>query len=810
MNLVVLRPLLTRIGLACQRPLKNPYFRGALRLSLFAAIVSLAFLEVIPKPDLLGTEPFSPGYSDRQGELLRLSLASDDRYRLYIPLEQISPRMVEMTLLHEDRYFQLHSGFNFFALARATWFAVTGAGPHIGASTVTMQMVRLHYGLNTKTIPGKIAQILMAMHMEFHCSKHEILEAYLNLAPYGGNIEGVAAASRIYFGKSASDLTESEALTLAVIPQSPARRAPFHHKGDAPLLRARQILLVQWMELHPEDTRLPGVAAMAFTMRRPSQLPFRTPHLIDQLIQDTPVPLAETRLTIDGPTQTLVERVLHHYLEERAPQGLKNGCVLLIDYNTMEVRAAVGSANYRSKEIQGQVDGLTMQRSPGSALKPFIYALAMDQGLIHPNSLLKDEPADFNGYDPENFDRSFLGPISATRALVDSRNVPAVDLESRLNPQHNLYNVLHDVGVQRLQPPAHYGLTVALGSAEVSPIDMAQLYASLANRGKWRPLRYEMDSPLNDGQLLFSPESSFLTLDMLSQAHRPHAVDAGGMVETGGPVAWKTGTSFSFRDAWTAAVFDHYVLVVWVGNFDGKLNPFFVGRTAAAPLAFSIIDALRADSSTTPPSAKLQPYCFTKTADLNIRRVSLCAESGCLSTPNCTHITQGWFIPGVSPITPCEIHRRVWIDNKTGRRWPGYPIDVASAHTEVLEFWPSDFARLFAEAGLARNPLPQLVDSGTGPNRPGLTRHAPRILKPSGGVIYHLRLSANHDEIINLQASVETNSETVRWFVDAGCVGSSQGSTPLQWSPTPGTHVIRVVDDDGRSDSRTITVTTVK
>ncbi len=327
-----------------------------------------------------------------------------------------------------------------------------------------MQLARLHYHLNTRTVVGKLIQIVAAIHLECHCSKHEILEAYLNLAPYGRNIEGVGAASLIYFGKEPSELSPVEAMTLAVIPQSPARRSPGKVPHDLALKTARGVLLGQWLESHPEDARLRGVLAMPLEMKLPRDLPFRAPHLVEEMLQQDTAPRAETRLALDLDLQDLLERQVTQYLAKREQDGFKNACALLIDYRTMEVRAAVGSAGFRRADIHGQVDGLRAQRSPGSALKPFIYALAMDEGLIHPNSLLKDAPASFDGYDPENFDHNFAGPIKAKDALVQSRNVPAVDLESQLDPQRNLYTLLRDAGIRRLQPESHYGLTIAGGN----------------------------------------------------------------------------------------------------------------------------------------------------------------------------------------------------------------------------------------------------------------------------------------------------------------------------------------------------------
>lgn len=774
---------------------------GAILLGAFAVAIVLT-----PKPHLLDETSFSPCYVDRNGKLLRLGLAEDDRYRVFVPLEKISPRLVEMTLLHEDRYFREHTGFNPVALARAGWFNWCNPGRRLGASTITMQLARLHYRLNTRTVAGKLCQIVAAIHLEVHCSKHEILESYLNLAPYGRNIEGAGAASLVYFGKEPAELSPVEAMTLAVIPQSPARRAPGTAAHNLNLQKAREILLTQWLDRHPDDARLRGVLAMPLQVRLPRDLSFRAPHLVEEMLLHETTPRAETRLALDLELQDLLERQINQYLVNREKDGFKNACALLIDYKTMEVRAAVGSANFQRVDIHGQVNGLRAKRSPGSALKPFIYALAMDEGLIHPDTLLKDAPASFDGYDPENFDHNFAGPIKARDALVQSRNVPAVDLEARLDSQRNLYTLLRDAGITRLQPLSHYGLTIALGSAEVSPEEVGTLYAMLANRGALRPLRRALDEPADPGSPLLSPEASYLTLDMLKDGVRPDAVNMPQLLKASRPVAWKTGTSFSYRDAWSAGVFDQYVLVVWVGNFDGVVNAQFVGRTAAAPLLFSMIDALRARAPA--PEAT----CFTRTPDLNLRQVDLCAVSGMVASPICPHTVKGWFIPGKSPIAACDVHRRIWIDNATGFRLSGPPDNSALAHAEVCEFWPSDLARLFQAAGLPRLAPPSMAvsphASATLVSR--TSDKGPTIVSPKKGLVYHVRLNAAGDEVLNLEATAETSRDHLRWFVDASYLGESNPSASLLWKLQPGRHIIRAVDDAGRADSRQIVVTAVE
>jgi penicillin-binding protein 1C len=509
------------------------------------------------------------------------------------------------------------------------------------------------------------------------------------------------------------------------------------------------------------------------------------------------------RLNLDSSEQAVLEREVAAYVAARQGTGLKNACALLVDYTTMEVRAAVGSARYGARDIQGQVDGLHMQRSPGSALKPLVYALALDQGLIHPGTLLRDAPTSFNGYDPEDFDHQFAGPISAHDALIQSRNVPAVDLESRLAPGHNLYALLESAGVRRLQPERRYGLSIALGSAEVSPEELAELYATLANGGKFRPLRFESEEAAQPGLPLLSPEASWLTLDILKDAPPPGDSSFSPLRRDGRPVAWKTGTSFSYRDAWTAGVFDHDVLVVWVGNFNGAANSQFVGRTAAAPLFFSIVGALRA-LETAP-----EQTCFDLAPGLNLRRVDLCAASGELAGPHCPRVVTGWFIPGVSPITACDVHRQVWIDNRTGLRLYGFPSNPATAHPAVLEFWSSDFSRIFRAAGFPKAPPPPLLVTAAA-SAPGSGSEGPRILAPKADRVYQVRVANRGDGVLDLEAAVDGADDRLYWFIDAAYVGATQGSLPLAWTPVVGRHTIRAVDESGRADSRVITVAAVE
>ena len=612
-----------------------------LRRIVFAGLALAAFWLLLPKPPLLDQVDFSTRVRDRNGNVLRVTLTRDQKYRIWAPLHEISPSLIDETVRFEDKYFAQHPGVNPVPLLRATWNFARSGTPRAGASTITMQLARLRFHLRTRTLSGKLRQILYAIELERHYSKKEILEAYLNLAPYGRNIEGAGAASEIYFGKTPARLSGPEAVALSLIPQSPTRRALIAGRENE-LLTAAQQRRSTGEIFRPESRAKTELAA---------------PHFVQGVLANQ-TKGAEIATTLDLSLQQILERRVADYVVQNRQRGIENAAALLIDFQSMEVLADVGSADFSNKEIQGQVDGTRRPRSPGSTLKPFVYALALDQGRIHPLTLLKDAPHAFGDYNPENFDREFLGPIRAADALARSRNVPAVTLASEL-AHPNLYEFLRAADVRLPQAESHYGLSLPLGGAEVTMEDLVRLYATLANGGSLQPLRRLLQEPPATKQRVLSPEAAFLTLEMLGQIPRP------GMTTTDSTsraqVFWKTGTSHGFRDAWSVAVFDHYVLAVWIGNFDGRRNPAFIGRTAAAPLLFQMIDGLRAHQ----PS-RSEPHL--PPAGANLKRVEFCSVSGQLPGPNCSHRTESWFIPGVSPIAVCDVHREVLVDAATGLR----------------------------------------------------------------------------------------------------------------------------------------------
>lgn len=755
---------------------------------LGALILVLLILRFSPKEPLLEAQPWSRAVYASGGELLRLSLATDQQYRLWTPLGSLSKSYVEAVLLYEDRGYYWHPGVNPFALFRSIHATAFGHRRQ-GGSTITMQLARRLYHIESRTFSGKLEQILAAFWLEMRYSKAEILEAYLNLTPFGGNIEGAGAASLIYFHKTAASLNLPESIALAVIPQNPRQRLVAGAENEA-LRQARARLWQNWLSHYPEDRRLAADQQLALQTSARTGLPFEAPHAVDMLLRppqksvDGKLP-SEIHATLDLRLQHLLERVIAEYLRTRLESGVTNASALLLDAHTMQVKAMVGSANYFNEAIEGQVNGVAAKRSPGSTLKPFIYALALDQGVLHPMTVLKDAPTTFGSFSPENFDGRFVGPITAQDALIRSRNIPAVSVAAKLG-KPDLYDFLKMAGVSKMQSPEHYGLALVLGGGGVSMEELAQLYAVLANGGVWRPLGYVSGSDGGEGRgtRLLSEESAFITLDMLQQNIRPDT-----LAPARPPVAWKTGTSWSFRDAWTAGVFGRYVLVVWLGNFDGRSNPALVGIEAAAPLFLRIVDAVRAEH--------LDPGEMARRQLSELRKVEVCAASGDLPDELCTVRTSTWFIAGKSPIKRSKLHRTVWVDRQTGK---SSCLPSANAEQKIVESWPSDIQHVFAKAGLPRRAALDAECENSNQEAGG-----PKIASPLRGVSYTVR--ASRPEPLLLRADASGDVRTLFWFVGDEMVGRSKPGETVLWKPsTPRNYLVRVVDDGGRSDSRELNV----
>ena len=455
-----------------------------------------------PAPPLLDGIDFSPAVYSAEGELLRLTPAKDGIYRVKTPLAQIDPKLIDATLFYEDRLFRNHKGVNPGSIVRAGMETLMGSR-RMGASTITMQLARMRLKLRTNTFEGKIRQIWHALRYETHYSKDEILEAYLNLAPYGGNVEGAGAASRVWFHKPPSMLSAAEAASLAVIPQNPVKRRPMA-AGNTELDDARIRLGLAMIRAGALSERLSEPVRASIEVFEPENLPMLAPHYSRIVLKKSKG--GPVRGTLRIALQSSMESLVRETIARLRPWGVRNAALAVVDSRDRSLIALVGSADWSDASIAGEVNAWTARRSPGSTLKPFVYGLALDQGLIHEKTVLIDRPQSFGGWAPENADGSFRGPLSAEDALVLSRNLPAADLERQLNP--GLYELLQKSGVKLPHEKSWYGLSIVLGGAEVTMGDLAKLYAMLADDALLRPIRILQNERAEAEGSVLSPDST--------------------------------------------------------------------------------------------------------------------------------------------------------------------------------------------------------------------------------------------------------------------------------------------------------------
>jgi len=579
-----------------ERP--GPWLAAA--VALIACLVASYF--VLPPPVLDRSRSASVLVLAADGSILRGFLTVDGKWRLPIEPEAVDPLYRRMLIAAEDRRFARHPGVDPIAASRALF--QLGRSGHIvsGASTLTMQAVRL-LEPHPRSLLAKLAEMAKALALERLLSKQEVLSLYLSLAPFGGNLEGVRAASLAYFGKEPARLSVAEAALLVALPRSPERLRPDRHPEAA--RDARDRVLLRMAEQHVISPAALAEARDEEVPRARLAMPFRAPHLARDLRDERPAALVH-RATIDPLLQQRVEALLKREVSGLNPES--SFAAVVVDNPDRRVLAYVGSADFASAPRRGTLDMVRSLRSPGSALKPFIYAMGFDRLIIHPETVLEDRARDFGDYAPSDFDGRFQGEVTAREALQYSLNLPAVGLLDRLGPGR-FTAALAAAGIRlRLpEPAAEPGLAVALGGAGITLADLVRLYASLPNGGEVAPLRYRTDDPRTSGTAIFGPLAAWYVNDILAEAPPPPSV-LPTEVRRGRKLAFKTGTSYGYRDFWAIGYDSEVTIGVWAGRPDGTPMPGHSGRLTAAPVLFKIADLLgpsRSRDVTPPPSGAL-------------------------------------------------------------------------------------------------------------------------------------------------------------------------------------------------------------
>ncbi len=734
-----------------------------------------------------------------QDDLARVVLAEDGTplwrfadangvWRYPVHTSEVSPYYLDALLTYEDRWFYQHPGVNPLALVRATWQNLSGARVVSGGSTLSMQVARL-LDPHSRTLHGKLRQLWRTAQLEWHLSKDEILNLYLNRAPFGGTLQGVAAASWAYLGKSPSQLTHAEAALLAVLPQAPSRLRPDRHPQRAQEARDKVLRRLAEFQVWPQsavDEALEEPLLLA-----PRLEPSLAPLLARRLNRPDSPPLIRT--TLDATLQRRLEDLLLGW-RARLPEHT-SAAILVVEEESMAVRAYLGSVDINDTKRFGHVDMISALRSPGSTLKPFLYGMALDDGLIHSESLLQDVPRRYGDYRPGNFSMGFTGAVPASTALSSSLNLPAVQLLEAYGPKR--FAAQMRIGGVPLALPAlaEPNLALILGGAGSRLEDLVSGYSALARDGKSATLRLQPDDALRERPLL-SPGAAWIVRRILSGQARPDRDPRAELVQR--PVlAWKTGTSYGFRDAWAIGVGPRYLIGVWIGRPDGTPVPGQFGLASAAPLMLQVHDVLTNRDSQRGISAPVRPV------PANIGVAAICWPLGqpmSRSDPNCRRQRFAWTLDNTTPPTlqaldqPLSVGlmESIWVNTK------GLRVDAhcPGATSKSIALWPAPLEPWLPRVERREARIPP-ADPDCPP--PALAASSPlSIVGVREGD--QLRLPAASQQALRLNISALGGSGRRWWFLNGAPLGDSANQDSINASfERLGRYQLSVLDEAGQT-----------
>ncbi len=776
---------LRNVGIRLRAAFTLRYMRwGAAVLLSLLLVLDLAFPPPLPKSRDTSTLVVA---SD--GTPLRAFADAEGVWRYPADAKTVSPLYLQALLTYEDRWFWRHPGVNPWALLRAGKQWLLERRIVSGGSTLTMQVARI-LDPHTRTPWGKLKQLLRAVQLEVHLSKGEILDLYLERAPYGGTIEGVEAASWAYLGKSAARLSQAEAALLAVLPQSPSRLRPDRHPEAAQ--RARDKVLVRMAELGVWSADDVADARIEPVVARSLKQPLYAALLAQRLRSQQPR-VAHIQTTIDSGLQRMLEERVSSYFSQLPERT--SAALLVMDNATLEARAYVGSVAFGDKARLGHVDMVQAWRSPGSTLKPFLYGMALDDGLIHSESLLMDAPQSFGGYRPGNFDAAFNGPVGAASALRLSLNVPVVDLLDRVGPSRFTARLANAGVTLKFPHGAQPNLAVILGGTGARLEGLVGAFASLNRGGIAGRVRYTPQDPRIERRMM-SDGAAWIVRDILQSNPRPgYGV---GTFDTGSRprVAWKTGTSYGYRDAWAIGSTQHYTVGVWVGRPDGTPLPGQYGAVTALPLMFEVIDSLPRQGGDNAAHA----------VPASVSEVDICWPLGIAAeqTPPgmCQRRFPAMVLDGVIPPTFPERDARLWqagrvrfqVDTKSGQRISASCEGHEQREDREIARWPALASPWLSVAQRQAQQLPPLAQDCLDDGRQsdgvlhieGLNDKA-ILARPPG---------ATHGPRLQLRAL--GSEASIEWLLDGRWIAQTRGTRVFTRDfEEAGEHTLTALAEDG-------------
>ncbi len=706
------------------------------------------FLEAASRVDPDRLAPAAgPLVTDRHGRILRLVPEAEGRKLVPLPPGPLPAQVVKAFLAAEDQRFFQHPGVDFLAVLRAVLSNLAAGRVVSGASTLTMQLTRLAYP-GPRTVARKLTEMARSLRLEMTFGKEELLRHYLNRVPLGNNLMGVESAALAYFGKPAAQLSVAEAATLAALAKAPGRLNPMNPHPDRLLARRNWVLgrMVKLGWLTGTESAAAKDAPLTLAAGAP-RFPFAAPHLVNLVLARQPgLPHRLLKTTLDLDLQCQVEAVLKAHRPRIRKWGASQAALVVVDNRQAEVLALAGSLEYGARD-QGMVNGAAARRSPGSTLKPFLYALALDQGFT-PATLLEDVERRYRipggEFTPLNFDRVAHGPVSFREALGNSLNLSAVRLLEAVGPG-KFYELLQHLSLINYQErgPRQYGLGLVVGNPEVTLLQLTQAYVCLAHGGLFRPLRLTLEDPPSPPRRVFSPQAAYIVTHILADpVARGRIFGASQAMNPPFPLAIKTGTSTRYRDCWAVGVSRDYTLAVWVGNFDGRPTHEGSGASVAAPLLADLAGELCRHALTEP---------FPRPP--GIVSAVICAFSGHLPGAGCRHQTRELFIAGTEPTETCRLHQ-------SGEPWHRLPSTFAGwlhdrhlkdgAGRYRLAGFAPDLERLFGHPSLARLSSPSSPGTTSGPSFEG--HGIPRPGAPAGEVAIIAPLRGDHYVLLGSEA----------------------------------------------------------
>jgi penicillin-binding protein 1C len=748
-------------------------------------------------PDTLFNDPVSTVLEDYQGELLSASIASDGQWR-FPEMDTVPEKFAKAVVAYEDKRFWNHPGIDVLSFGRAIKQNLIERRVVSGASTIDMQIIRLSRRGKDRTVFEKLIESVLATRLELKYSKEEVLTLYASHAPFGGNVVGLEAACWRYFGRDPKELSWAEAAMLAVLPNSPSLIHP--GKNREKLLAKRNRLLGKLKAENIIDQFTYELALHEPIPEKPHPLPRYAKHLLTHAVQDGK---AEKKLstTVQLPLQQRVEQILDDHYQRLSGNQIFNACALVLDVETGNVLAYVGNVN-TDAEHGRDVDLIVSPRSTGSILKPFLYAAMLDDGRMLPKTLWPDIPTMINGFAPQNFSREYDGAVPADKALIRSLNVPAVHMlrEYRYERFHEL---LKNMGMSSLnKPPDHYGLSLILGGSEGTLWDITGMYASMArtlnhygqyvswknkyDREDFHDPTYLVDQPHAknmEATSWLSAASIYQTFDALKEVYRPGEETGWRYFSSSKKIAWKTGTSFGFRDGWAVGITPQYAVGVWVGNADGEGRPGLTGTETAAPVMFDIFSQLSGTGWFPQPSTEMQ-------------KIKVCSKSGLRVSEFCEQGIDTWIGKVGLGSLPCSFHKKIHLtqDRKFRVHSDCEPVNTIT-HTSWFVLPPVQ-EYYFKSKNLSYKPLPPFrKDCQSSTTMVAMDLIYP---KPNARIYIPCDLDGTPGRSV-FELAHRSPTMKVYWHLDGEFVGETQKNHQMALNPEEGKHVLTLVDEAGEA-----------